>query len=136
MISALMHAFLQKQPKSADGGRLYRFFSDERAAERAISLVRKPLTQSVSFYAVDLNMLPTQYDVALLLLRSRTPQGVEEVYAIPLVFGFENVLEEPLVRGGVHFQSTMPSSACKVTGSLRLSIGESRLSLTPIFEEK
>ncbi len=135
MVSALMHAFLQKQPKSSDGGRLYRFFSDERAAERAISLVRKPLTQSVSFYAVDLHALPSQYDVALLLVRSRSATGIDEVFAVPLVFGFENVVLDPAIRGGVRFQSALPSSACKVTGSMRLSIGESRLLLTPIFEE-
>lgn len=135
MISALMHAFLQKQPKSAEGGRLHRFFSDERAAERAISLVRKPLTQSVSFYAIDVNSLPSQYDVALLLLRSRSASGIDEVFAIPLVFGFENFVPDSSVRSGVQLQSALPSTACKVTGSLRLSIGETRLSLTPVFEE-
>ncbi|MFA6329294.1 MAG: hypothetical protein WCX64_01255 [Candidatus Micrarchaeia archaeon] len=135
MISALMHAFLQKHPASADGGRLYRFFSDERAAERAISLVKKPLTQSVSFYAIDINSLPTQYDVALLLMRSRSAGGIDEVFAIPLVFGFENIVPDPSVKSGVQLQSALPSAACKVTGSLRLSIGESRLLLTPIFEE-
>jgi len=135
MISALMHAFLQKHPKSADGGRLYKFFSDERAAERAISLVKKPLMQSVSFYAIDINSLPSQYDVALLLMRSRSATGIDEAFAVPLVFGFENVVLDPAVRGGVHLQSALPSTACKVTGSLRLSIGESRLLLTPVFEE-
>ena len=135
MLSALSHAFLQKHPKSADGGRLHRFFSDERSAERAIALVRKPLTQSVAFYAIDLNTLPSQYDVALLLVRARDA-GQEDAYAIPLVFGFENIVSDPLVRGGVRFQSAQPSFACKVSGSLRLTIGESRLSLTPIFEER
>jgi hypothetical protein len=134
MLSAFAHAFLQKHPRSADGGRLHRFFCDERAAQRALSLLRKPLTQSVAFYAIDLNTLPSQYDVALLLLRSKA-EGPDELYAIPLVFGFENITADPLVRGGLHFQSALPSAACKVTGSLRLSVGESKLSLAPIFEE-
>lgn len=135
MLSALSHAFLQKRPKSSDGGRLHQFFSGGHSAERVVSLVRKPLTQSVSFYAIDINSLPSQYDVALLLVRSRSTTGIDEAFAIPLVFGFENVVTDPSVRGGVQLQSALPSSACKVTGTLRLSIGESRLSLTPVFEE-
>jgi len=135
MLSFFASAFLKRKPKAEFGGRLFQFFSDRVASSHVLSLIKKPLTQSVSFFAIDINALPSHYDVALLVLRARGEKD-EELFAVPLVFGFHNVRPDSNVRGGVHFDSVMPGQPCVVNGCLQLSIGESRLVLEPLFVEK
>ena len=93
----------------------------------------------LGYLAIDLESLPSLYDVAIVLMRAIGQDGKIVVRAVPLLEGFKNVTpvhetEAYKHPDGVKYELLTPMEPATIKSAVELSTGENKLSIVPVYE--
>ncbi len=95
----------------------------------------------LGYLAIDLESVPSLYDVAIVLMRAIGRDGKIVVRAVPLLSGFKNVAPAHETEAykhpeGLQYESLEPLEPATIKSALELSTGESKLSIVPVYEQQ